>query len=412
MPPSSEQPIPPVQPLPSSKKVWWILGAVLAVLLVCAAGGWALLIRSVDTNQMPSTTGESSTASTTTQNTSAIPAQNVSQQWIHVDIGTSTTFVDGEFNPLTVDPSTYEIFATSSESVGYCFSKDKNNVYYNLGDGSAESIGADVSSFVSLDVLNPQSDDYGYCYGKDKSNAYSYFGGAGPAGGGGILAGVDPNTFTTDATIYPFAKDATHVFLADKLVTGADPNTFAVIPDSGLAKDKNHIYTYGYQVIDNFSVLPGADPATFSYDAQTDVARDSTHVWYGGDLGGSPMTIIQGVDPKTFEAINFVYYKDVNHIYYGYVNGESGGIEPIAADLTSFEAYYPIFWNSPELGAGYRFVVGYAHDKNSAYYDGQVIPGADVATFVPVPSQCANDSSCTFDAQDKNHQYLEGQVVQ
>jgi DKNYY family len=418
MPPSSEQqtsvPPPAVRPIsagPSAVikvvRIFLLVLIIIGVGLIATYKFWVPnLVALMIGNSIPPTSYHSKPVSRT-----PVSTQNIPPNWIHVVVSTSTTFLDSNFNPLTADAATYEIFATSSDSTDYCFARDKNNVYYNLEDNSAEDIDADVSTFVSLDVLGPQSGDYGYCYGKDETHVYSYFGGAGPDGGGGILQNADPNTFTTNASIYPFAKDAAHVFFADVVVTGADPNTFATIPNSGLAKDKYHVYQYGFQVEDAYSVVSGADPTTFSYNVQTDISKDKTHVWAGGALDGLNLTPIQNVDPATFRALNIDYSKDAYHIYYGDI--DSGSLTPITADLASFNLYYPIYrYDDPELAAGYRSVVDYAYDKNFVYYDGQVIPGADVATFTPVPGLCANDSSCTYDAQDKNHKYLQGRVVQ
>lgn len=188
-----------------------------------------------------------------------------------------------------VDAATFEIYATSTDALPtsggslICFARDKYYVYTNFEE-YGEVVSTHPETFVPLDVLNPRSLYYGYCYGKDRAHAYSYFGGDGPHAGGGILAEADPRTFTTDAATYPFAKDATHVFLADHIVTKADPNTFIIIPNSNLAKDKTHIFVYGSPIMNYYYVLDGADAATFSYDPRTGIGRDRKHTWTPTDL--------------------------------------------------------------------------------------------------------------------------------
>lgn len=61
---------------------------------------------------------------------------------------------------------------------------------------------------------------------------------------GSVVRGADPKTFTFISDYYSaYGKDATHVYLQDKPIPGADPATFAVIPSDGeYAKDAPHVF--------------------------------------------------------------------------------------------------------------------------------------------------------------------------
>ncbi len=136
-----------------------------------------------------------------------------------------------------------------------------------------------------------------------------------------------------------------------------DPNTFAVL-DLWYRKDKDYVYMQSPQSSD-LIILKGADPLTFT-------------VLSSGDWSE--------------------WAKDKNHIYcfWSVVN---------EADAASFRT----FSSSSQ----------YALDINSVYYtsgDGyegtyNLVADADPATFK------LSSTTNSYDAQDKNHKYLQGQVI-
>lgn len=134
---------------------------------------------------------------------------------------------------------------------------------------------------------------------------------------------------------------------------------------------------------------------------ETWYSKDTTHVYFAGNL-------VQGADPATFyvfpnslkktqEVLGLA--KDKNHVYLDAdtvhdADANSFMLVSAYADLNSYNS-------------------SYAKDKNHVYMIGgdptvtiSIIPGADPATFQIVSSQS------TYDAEDKNHKYLQGQIVQ
>ncbi len=118
-------------------------------------------------------------------------------------------------------------------------------------------------------------------------------------------------------------------------------------------KDKNYAYFTNWQ---EFAGMPNADPVTFSTNSDIlPFAKDQTHVFLGRE-------VVTNADPSTFVVVDSQYTHDAKNVYWF---GYNGG--PLISKL---------------------------------------INGADVATFSVVSGQSS------YDAQDKNHKYLQGQIVQ
>lgn len=252
--------------------------------------------------------------------------------------------------------------------------------------------------------------------------------------------------------IYAFYPNGT-ASGTSSLMSNADPSTFVVsaanianLYDSyGLfAKDKNNVYYSGIplQAYDNGTLVPGPDPKTFNlvYDGQgmpTGFAVDSSYVYVLdvgiGDVG---LSRVDGADPKTFESLSIggdssdSYFKDANHVYIGFPIYSSTGPTTYllpSADPASFTVLYENADSRSVFGkdknnvySGSSIIQGadpatfvslssttpYFKDKNNIYFDGYVVAGADPATFTVLSGNSA------YDAEDKNHEYQYGQVVQ
>lgn len=264
-------------------------GAVIGLLLVVLLGGWYLQRTPVLNQEQP--------------------------HWIR--IATSTAVVGSSLHaPSRTDPSTFEIFATSSDAlanVDYCWARDKDHVYTGLASG----LGPQIFEAVDVSTLVPfQTNPSYYCYGKDKNHAYWFY-----EKDEGILPQADLQTFTTDDSIAPFAKDKAHVYLLDKVVQDADPATFRTFPLSKYAKDATHVYMFGYQLANWAPIVVGADPNTFEPlpALQTDLrfgpeasyyGRDAHHVYYLAE-------VIPGADVSTFHQLETFEAQDKNHTYIG-----------------------------------------------------------------------------------------------
>lgn len=216
---------------------------------------------------------------------------------------------------------------------------------------------------------------------------------------GHILEDADSQTFqplyNADGSCYDYyAKDNRHVYYAQKIISDS-PDSFVVLsPDEELFSDGINTFQWGEIVSTttfqtSYSVTPildasgnptvayftdgtavygkfrddydgqiivGADPATFrefSSEAWW-VARDKDNIYSHGWL-------VEGADPKTFSVISVdpPYFKDEDQVFYPTLIGELWPIE-----------------------------------------------SADPTTFVLISGQSR------YDAQDKNHKYLQGEIVQ
>lgn len=294
------------------------------------------------------------------------------------------------------DAETFSVIYTPDGSFSG-LAKDKNNLYAPIAPFSTNKFYAinehdsliDLTSFEAL----------GGEYFKDKNSVFH-------GGWPGLyrIENAELRSFHYNSD-FGVAKDAEHVYLYGRTVSKADPGTFTVVYPYEYYKDKNYVFETGLNL--STRILGNADPSTFSYDFQTDIARDNNHVWVGSRRGFAG-TLVPGVDSKTFAALNAVYYKDAHAIYYIYRYTD---INPVPADIGSFKVYLKGYWKELEMNNSIGYV--YAVDKNFVYSEGKVVPKADISTFTPISGPySSNDSSYIYDAQDKNHKYKLGEIVQ
>ena len=183
-------------------------------------------------------------------------------------------------------------------------------------------------------------------------------------------SGIATSTLTFQRADTLYSKDLVHVYYKGIPVPNANPYTFKIIgrpritltPDDYYAADKEHVFYNGV-------LVKYADPDSFVFLLDkdrnpTDYAKDKDRV-YNTYLG----TVIKNADAGSFVALNYWYGKDKKTVY--------------------------------------------SMTQNGAYDSGRFpIKGADSATFEVVadPAYCRGE--CVFDAQDKNHRYLRGVIVQ
>ena len=200
-------------------------------------------------------------------------------------------------------------------------------------------------------------------------------------------------------------KDGTYVYATsderysyvEHPIPDIDPQSFQIFSPLGYARDKLHAYFEYYP-------LQSADAGSFT--ALSDYyARDNAHVYFWAD-------VIPGAIPASFTVLNFQYGKDDREVYYH--------TEPLkACDATTFvllqdawarDSQCVYSWDKKLPNAApASFVVlnsEYGKDTNNAYTIlGDIIPGADAATFKITTGKCAG---C---AQDKNRCYAYGKPV-
>lgn len=188
---------------------------------------------------------------------------------------------------------------------------------------------------------------------------------------------LDANVCGKDHHIW--AQDKLDYYVGEQATQIADSGTFQVI-QSWYAKDARKVY-FGS------AVLAGADPASFQGigGESGEFAKDSKHVYWQSQ-------IVEGCDAATFQVLKHRFAKDSKQAYYCYASGSP----PLAfpdSDAKTFEVIGP-------SSQGF----GYAKDAKQVYSGGNIITGADPATFVVDPSDPEK-------ASDKNRHYHSGQPV-
>ena len=242
-----------------------------------------------------------------------------------------------------------------------------------------------------------------------------------------LPAGADATSFTYNL-ITTVATDTAHVWFglnannasSTALVKDADSRTFTVLyTQKGLlshfAKDKNTVYFNDYPPANDSEAYPplipmiaGLKPGSNDYvhpdplsfmvlgDGYT---KDKDHVYF--DTSDGPY-VVAGADPQTFALIyapdgSFSgYARDKSHLY----NTDFG---------SGFSAFDSV--NGTVIDPATFTVLGggYTADKNTVYFNGKQIPGADPASFTVIST--SDMASSTYNATDKYHKYENGKVV-
>jgi hypothetical protein len=234
------------------------------------------------------------------------------------------------FDPGSM-PATYYITVDNTDSktfisLGYEYYKDKNNIYYDLGENMQTINFFDVASFdtVTSHIV------------KDKNGVYAM---------------------------------APYKSMEYKKIEEFDPNKIIPIRnhgrDSEYYKQDNKIYQVEVSYDLNVKLLevPEADYETFEFPYESSLAQDKDHVFFMGN-------IVNVADPNSFEQIG-PYFRDYINVY-KIVNNELvviDGIDGCSFELISFgDSQYN--WK------------GYSKDKNNVYYGTTVVKDADPQSFV------------------------------
>jgi hypothetical protein len=176
-----------------------------------------------------------------------------------------------------------------------------------------------------------------------------------------------------------YAKDKNAVFYRAKKIINSNPKSFEILKEH-YAKDNTHVYRVG-------ELLKNADPESFQILSYT-YQKDNYQVW----SMGKPIN----ADVKTFELVKYkypgddneqisLYAIDKNHVYF------QGDVIP-EADVQTFKLVCS--------DAPYQ---EYGIDKNYVYYDWNIIEGADTKTFTVVNKKT---SKIQYDAYDKKYHYF------
>jgi hypothetical protein len=186
------------------------------------------------------------------------------------------------------------------------------------------------------------------------------------------IAGAKPASFRYIAREY--ARDAANVYFEGVRMAVADPASFELL-DDGFARDRTSGYCHQ-------AVVAGSDGATFvGIDAR--YAKDARRVFHCAieSDGGARrpyvnVVALPGAQPASFRALDSGYAADANQVYYRdrVLSRDAASIVVLAAD--------------------------YAKTAVAVYYRGDVVRGADPATFatldVPTDVADASDAAATY----------------
>ena len=159
----------------------------------------------------------------------------------------------------------------------------------------------------------------GYCWGKfDKQKIYFASGGMSSV----EIVGADIETFLVVNDLY--AKDKNHIYFEGRQMIGVDVNTFYI--DDSVVKDDKQVYFLPWGYDEDILVVEGADPLTYKRLAEySSWGKDHAHYYFG--------SFKLDVDFDTFTFLGSAWAKDVNHLY----RLTSEGVEIIDAHIDAIE---------------------------------------------------------------------------
>ncbi|MBP5360810.1 MAG: DKNYY domain-containing protein [Bacteroidaceae bacterium] len=210
-----------------------------------------------------------------------------------------------------------------------------------------------------------------------------------------LLIGADADSFEEIEDW--LGRDKNHVWYEARLVEGCDPQTVKAVK-KGLFCDKKDYYFEG-------APLHVKDMATFEVVAFNEYclwAKDSKCGYYDS-------TRLEGIDSKTFKTIDTFVAKDKYHVYY------FGKVLP-QADPETFEVMDGAGYMKDKANVWYMDSImpgveaknaesewSYAWDSKHAWYNGQLLKGADGKTFEVLKSG--------YYAKDAKHVWYHDEIV-
>lgn len=276
---------------------------------------------------------------------------------------------------LEIGASRMEVDINTFEVLSQNFAKDKSNIFYQNSLISDERI--DKASFYVKD--GGRYNDIGICMDKDNVYEIDSYGKVTK-----ILKNVDPETYTVIEV--EWAKDKNNYYLNDVAVA-VDYPSFRVINDS-FCRDTTKVYFYSERRFKAFN----ADMATlkeFAYKYMVDKNYVYCYLEYKYD---SP------IDEKgklLVDSLLKIPYKNASSI-----------LELSSSYIKIDNAIYCQGYKMNTIDIDSYKIVDQYHikDKNNVYCLGNLIQGADAATF---------DSDIkTMWHKDKNRYYRYGKVIE
>lgn len=245
----------------------------------------------------------------------------------------------------TIDPKTFS-------AINWFYSKDNNNIYF----GSTKMVGADLDSFIPLNVTLNNLEEYDYkepLYAKDKNNAYFR---------GEKIEAVDVMSFVHLGKYY--AKDKNSIYLnGRKMNIDINPEYFEIVGKDVIKDNKSVFFSEFNFDINEFEYIKasGIDAPSFKFLSSCRCVEGSCGYYFTDD---NRVFINkeknETIDRKSFEIVGSqesnsdmfsddLYSRDSNNVYINCGDVIEG------ADPQSFKLLED----------------GYAEDKNNTYYNGK-----------------------------------------
>lgn len=302
--------------------------------------------------------------------------------------GEEIYFVLSTFPTLTENllddakPGSFQVLCESVSDIS-AYAKDADHVYFR-GDTLE---GADPQTFMPLYNADGSCRDY---YAKDSQHVYY----------ARDIISNRPASFVPMSPEEDLFSDGVNTFRWGELVASTTSQGTSILVDlqgrtSGYSKDSSLVYFETGP--DHYEVVQGADVQTFTVlTCGVAPGDDGCETFYAKDKNRAYIDnkVWEGVDLATLAYVGGNVMKDANHVYYANYLDDPSCVACKEADSATF-VY---------LGMG--TYAGYFKDKNQVYSWRFPVESADPATFKVVSGQTA------YDAQDKNHKYSYGRVVE
>ncbi|MEO6915071.1 MAG: DKNYY domain-containing protein [Chitinophagaceae bacterium] len=250
------------------------------------------------------------------------------------------------------------------EALDENYAKDKSKVYYcdEYREGQNYYM-TKRQTIIELKNVNPASFvSLKNGYGKDARHAWfqgKYF--------------IVKDIATLKSLDINFSKDDVQVYLNCIPIDGSDGKTFE-ITDRNFAKDKNHVYYYGFDGEQKYNIakLP-CDPQTFKI-IDYRFSKDANKVFFLAFT-------IKDAEAASFEVLKAGYSKDRNAVFFQHKKIPGGN--PL-----NFEVF--------KENESFSQDVDYAKDNTVVYVNDEKVSVADPATFKLLGENYASDKTHVF----------------